>query len=119
MTFYDSHGNPTAYLYDDGVHIYLFNGKPVAYLHDNAVYGYNGRQYGWFENGWIRDLNGYCVFFTESASGSGPAKPAKHAKPAKSARHARPAKSARHAKHAKAAKSLSWSKLSVAQFFNQ
>lgn len=31
MTFYDSHGNPTAYLYDDGVHIYLFNGKPVAY----------------------------------------------------------------------------------------
>lgn len=110
MTFYDSHGNPSAYLYDDGEHIYLFNGKPVAYLHENTVYGYNGHQYGWFENGWIIDLNGYCVFFTESASGSGPVKPAKHVKPVKSVRHA---------KYAKAAKSLLWSKLSGEQFFNQ
>lgn len=50
------------------------------------------------------------MFFTESASGSGPVKPAKHVKPAKSVRHA---------KYAKAAKSLLWSKLSGEQFFNQ
>lgn len=119
MTFYDSHGEPIAYLYNDEIHIYLFSGEPVAYLHDNSVYGYNGHQFGWFENGWIRDLNGYCVFFTENASGSGPAKPAKYAKPAKSARYAKPAKCARQAKRAKAAKSLSWSALSGEQFFNQ
>ena len=36
MTFYDSHGKATAYLHDDGIHIYLFNGRPVAYLYDDA-----------------------------------------------------------------------------------
>lgn len=118
MTFYDLHGKPIAYLYDD-IHIYLFSGQPVAYLHDNAVYGFNGHQFGWFENGWIRDLNGYCVFFTENASGSGPVKPVKHVKPAKNARYAKTAKYARHAKRAKAAKMLSWSNLSGEHFFNQ
>ena len=77
MTFYDSHGKATAYLHDDGIHIYLFNGRPVAYLYDDAVYGFNGHQFGWFEDGWIRDLNGCCVFFTENATGSGPVKPVK------------------------------------------
>lgn len=119
MTFYDSHGKPVAYLYDDGEHIYLFNGRPVAYLYDNAVYGFNGHHLGWFEDGWVRDLQGKCVFFTEDATGSGPAKPAKYAKPAKGARHARPAKCAKNAKRAKAAKSLSWSSLSGEVFFEQ
>lgn len=119
MTFYDSHGIPIAYLYDNSEYIYLFNGKPVAYLYDDAVYGFNGHHLGWFENGWIRDLHGQCVFFTEESTGSGPAKPAKHAKPAKFARNARPAKSARNAKHAKAAKGLSWSSISGEMFFEQ
>lgn len=57
MTFYDSHGKAIAYLHDDGIHIYLFNGRPVAYLYGDAVYGFNGHQFGWFEDGWIRDLN--------------------------------------------------------------
>jgi len=60
MTFYDSHGKAIAYLHDDGIHIYLFNGRPVAYLYGDAVYGFNGHQFGWFEDGWIRDLNGCC-----------------------------------------------------------
>lgn len=119
MTFYNSHGIPIAYLHDDNECIYLFNGKPVAYLHDNAVYGFNGHHFGWFEDGWIRDLHGKCAFFTENTTGSGPAKPAKHAKSAKGARSARPAKSARSAKRAKAAKSLSWSNLSGESFFEQ
>lgn len=37
MTFYDSHGKATAYLHDDGIHIYLFNGRPVAYLYYHNV----------------------------------------------------------------------------------
>lgn len=119
MTFYDSHGKPIAYLYDDGEHIYLFNGKPVAYLYGDAVYGYNGHHLGWFENGWIRDIHGQCVFFTENATGSGPVKPVKQVKPAKGARYAKPAKCAKYAKYAKAAKSLSWSEHSGVRFFEQ
>ena len=65
MVFYDNYGRPTAYTEDD-IHIYLFTGEPVAYIDRDAVYGYNGRQFGWFQNGWIRDLNGCCVFFSES-----------------------------------------------------
>ena len=60
-TFYDRNGKPIAYTEDDE-YIFLFTGEPVAYLYDNTVYGYNGRQFGWFENGWVRDLHGSCVF---------------------------------------------------------
>lgn len=119
MTFYDLHGKPIAYLDGDHLHIYLFNGKPTAYLYNNAVYGYNGHQFGWFEKGWIRDLNGHYVFFTENANDSGPAKPAKSAKPSKRAKWAKPAKCAKHARAAKSPKDISWSKLSGEQFFAQ
>ena len=76
MTFYDSYGTPVAYTEDDES-IYLFKGNPVAYFYENKVYGYNGHHFGWYENGWVRDKNGRCVFFTENATGSGPIKPVK------------------------------------------
>lgn len=117
MTFYNSDGRPVAYT-DDNEHIFLFSGIPVAYFYNDLVYAYNGEQLGRFADGQIRDLNGYCVFFTEDTSGAGPAKPAKHAKPARSAKHAKPAKSARHAPRAHAANRVSWSDLSGEQFFN-
>ena len=117
MVFYDQHGHPLAYS-EDRTHIYLFSGEPVAYLDGDVVYGYNGKHYGWFVNGWIRDLNGYCVFYTEDAAG-GPAKPARQARPARSARYARPAKAAREARHARTVFVPSWSGLSGVQFFKQ
>lgn len=119
MTFYNSSGKPIAYLADDGEHIFLFNGKPVAYLYDEAVYGFNGHHLGWCENGWVRDLSGRCVFFTEEATGGGPVKPVKHVKPVKGVKHVKPVKSARQARRAKAVKSLSWSTLSNEHFFEQ
>ena len=67
MTLYDRNGTPAAYIDSDGEHIYLFDGKPAAYLNEDAVYGFGGTQYGWFEKGWIRDLDGYCVMFTDEA----------------------------------------------------
>ena len=118
MTFYDSHGEPIAFS-DNGVDIYTFRGKPVAYLNDNKVYGFNGHHFGWFENGWIRDKSGRCVFFTENATGSGPAKPAKSVKPVKSVKSVKPVKSIKQVASAKAANSLSWSQLSGVQFFEQ
>jgi hypothetical protein len=117
MVFYNQYGQPVAYT-EDGIHIFLFTGEPAAYFSQDAIYGFNGKQLGWFHNGWIRDLNGQCVFFSENASG-GPAKPAKYACPAKYARYAMPAKAARQARFARAAFSPSWSALSGVQFFAQ
>lgn len=115
MVFYDNHGHPTAYTEDD-IHIYLFTGEPVAYLHEDAVYGYNGRQFGWFQDGWIRDLNGNCVFFTENTTGSGPLK---QLKPLKSLKQLRPLKALREPKRLRPLNRLSWSQLSGKQFFVQ
>lgn len=119
MTFYDLHGRPIAYLCDDNIHIYLFDGKPVAYLHNSTVYGFNGHHLGWFEKGWIRDLQGYCVFFTKMASGSGPIKPIKQIKPIKSIRQIKPIKSIKQIKRIKPINKMSWSTLSGEQFFEQ
>jgi len=116
ITFYNRNGEPIAYT-EDGETIYLFTGEPVAYFHDDAAYGFNGNHLGWFEDGWIRDLHGQCVFYTEDASGSGPVKPVKHVKPVKSVKHVKPVKSVRQVKFVKSVKSLSWSNLSGRQFF--
>lgn len=118
MVFYDNHGGPTAYT-EDGVHIYLFTGEPVAYLDRDAVYGYNGRQFGWFDNGWIRDLNGECVFFSENARGSGPVKPVKHICPKKCIKHIKPIKCIKEIRRVRAVNHLGWSQLSGIAFFKQ
>ncbi len=117
MTFYDSTGRAVAYT-EDNENIYLYNGVPVAYLYGNLVYSFRGIQLGRFENGWIRDMNGYCVFFTENARG-GPAKPAKLVKSVKGVKHVRPVKSVRHVPSVKTADNLFWSGLSGERFFIQ
>lgn len=120
MVFYNSRGNAIAYLDDDGETIYLFSGEPVAYLPgDNTIYGFNGKHFGWFEDGWIRDLDGCCVFFTEGATGSGPMKPMKHIKPMKHMQRMKPIKHMRHMKKMKHMNTLSWSRLSGIEFFAQ
>ena len=118
MTFYDRTGKPVAYT-EDGTHVYLFTGEPVAYFVEDAVYGFNGKHLGWLDKGWIRDLNGACVFFSENASGSGPLKPLKELRPLKSLKQLKPIKSIREIKHIRAVDSLSWSPLSGTQFFAQ
>lgn len=118
MTFYSREGAPIAYT-EDNETIYLFTGEPVAYLYEDAVYSFNGKQLEWFENGWIRDLSGYCVFFTENATGSGPIKPVKHVCPVKSVKHIKPIKSVRKVKRIKAIKQLGWSNLKGVLFFQQ
>lgn len=115
MTFYDTNGKPIAYS-KDGKHIYLFTGEPVAYFFRDTVYSFDGRHLGWFENGWIRDLQGRCVFFTEYAKGI-TIKPIKKFKPSKRIRKLRPLKSPRERKKMKPIKKMSWSNLSGPHFF--
>lgn len=118
MTFYNQYGEPIAYT-ENNEDIYLFNGQPVAYIFENTIYGFNGHQFGWFENGWIRDLNGFCVFFTEFASGFAPVKPVKHVKPVKQVKHVKPMKHVKHIRQVKPVSKSSWSILSENSFFEQ
>ena len=118
MIFYDYNGEPVAYSEDD-IHIYLFTGEPVAYFDKDAVYGYNGKQLGWFNNGWIRDLNGCCVFFTENSTGSGPVKPVKHVCPEKSIKHVKPVKCMKAVQNIRPVSCLDWSPLTGTAFFTQ
>ncbi|MFQ2194458.1 4-fold beta flower protein [Aeromonas jandaei] len=115
IDFYSKSGSPIAYT-EDGQHIYLFSGAPVAHLDGDAVYSFSGNHIGWFEDGWVRDLKGKCVFYTASATG-GPVKPVKKVKPVKSVKRVKPIKGVKKVKSVKAIKSLSWSPLSSEQFF--
>ena len=93
-------------------------GKPVAYIYENTIYGFNGHQFGWFENGWIRDLNGARVFYSENATG-GPVKPIKQIKPIKGIKNIKPIKGIKAIRRIKPIFSYSWSTLSAEAFFKQ
>ncbi len=115
ITFYNQNGQPIAYTKDE-THIFLFSGEPVAYFRNDSVYSYSGRHLGRFEDGWIRDNNGDCVFFTDFATG-GPIKPTRRIKPIKSVKRVKPLKSVRQIKPIKPIKSLKWSLRSSEEFF--
>lgn len=108
ITFYNKNGKAIAYLSErDDETIYLFNGTPVAYIYDCCVYSFKGKHIGWYENGWIYDNNGYCVFFTQNATG-GPVKPVKSVMPVRSTTRVKPIKSVKAIKPVKPIKRLSW-----------
>ena len=118
ITFYDLTGRAVAYT-EDNENIYLYSGLPVAYLFGNLVYSFRGTQLGRFENGWIRDKNGFCVFFKENARGKGPIKPTKHISPVKGLKQLKPLKGIRQIPSAKRVDNLSWSNMSGERFFVQ
>jgi hypothetical protein len=67
ITLFNSEGEAIAYIDadDDDLTIYLWNGTPVAYLDPSGdaynIYGFNGKHLGWFEDGIVRDHEGYGV----------------------------------------------------------
>ncbi|MBN1525084.1 MAG: hypothetical protein JW904_11405 [Spirochaetales bacterium] len=117
-TFYDFEGKAVSYIDNDEI-IYLFEGKPVGYFENDAVHSIAGHHLGWFEDGWVRDLRGRRVFFTESATGKGPVPPAKHTKPVKGAKQPVKTKGDQHSKKMKPPISSSWSALSGEMYFYQ
>ena len=76
ITLFNSEGEAVAYIdsNDDDNTIYLWSGSPVAYLSSEGdhfnVYGFNGKHLGWFEDGIVRDDDGYAVGFIKGAVSS-------------------------------------------------
>ena len=118
MIFYDRNGRPTAFC-DDDTHIFLFSGEPVAYIYGNTVYNFKGKQLGWFDSGWVRDLRGACAFSWEKETSVGPVKHAKGVTPVKGVKRVIPIKHTREIKKVRAVNLLSWSPLSGVEFFRQ
>lgn len=73
VNLFDYNGEAVAYidLDDDDLTIYLWDGTPVAYLvpDDDAynIFGFNGKHLGWYENGIVKNHDGYAVGFKEGA----------------------------------------------------
>jgi len=117
IVFYDHLDIAQAYT-ENAVDIYSFNGEPLAYFYMDAIYSYQGKQLGWFSDGWIRDLNGFCVFFTQGATG-GPLKSLIHPIPFVGTKRLLPIKAPRQIMKIRPIKRLTWSPLSNQHFFKQ
>jgi hypothetical protein len=67
ITLFNSNGEAIAYFDtdDEDLTIYMWNGTPVAYLDPDGdifdIYGFNGKHLGWYDDGIIRDHDGYAV----------------------------------------------------------
>lgn len=116
LNFYNQNGKPIVYT-DDNIHLFSFSGKPVAYIYGELVYTFAGKHIGFFIDGWIRDLNGYCVFFSENATG-GMLKPLKQLLPIKSPKHLLTVKSIRQFPNLTPVKRTAWSRYSDLDFFS-
>ncbi len=74
ITLFNLDGEAVAYIDadDEDLTIYMWNGTPVAYLVPDgqafSIYGFNGEHLGWFEDGIVRDHEGYGVGFRKGAT---------------------------------------------------
>lgn len=116
MVFFDSRGQVVALKDNDRDVVILWDGTPVAILGERSVYGFDGRHLGWFVNGWIRDHDGACVYYTDDAEG-GPARPSRKARPALGARKAIPSRQARQPVPSRRPNRRAWSTLAIGSAF--
>lgn len=114
MELYDKKGKPIAYI-ENNEDIYLFTGEPVAYIYNNEIFGFNGFHIGWFENGWMRDLDGRYVLYTRNAYG-GPIKPVVKVAPIKKIKKIKPIKKIKKLSKIKKTSLFSWSNLEGKEF---
>ena len=113
--FYNKKGSLIAYT-EDNYHVFSFTGEPLAYINEISVYTYEGKHLGFYQDGWIRDNDGLCVFFTKDAKG-GPPRVMKDIGPVKSPKSKIPVKKPREQQLKKLDVKQVWSELSSVKFF--
>ncbi len=115
-TLYNFEGKAIAYIFE-GEYIYLYDGTPAAFLHNEYVYAFSGQYLGWIQDGWVIDVEGNRVFFTENATG-GPVRPVRHVRPVRGVRKVRPVRGVREVCPPRPVRSLAWSHKSDESFFD-
>lgn len=73
-TFFDKDGNPSWYIDKDKASVFSLEGHPIGYLYQDTLFSHKGEHIGFFKDGWIIDLEGRYLLFTE-VSVNGPIKP--------------------------------------------
>ena len=67
QTIFGRNGEPFLILHENG-RLVNFSGQNIGFCDEDSIYDYSGgRHRGWFENGVMRDHNGYCVGFLKGA----------------------------------------------------
>ncbi len=115
--FYNKRGSLIAYT-EDNCHIFKFNGEPLAYINEDSVYTYEGKHLGFYQDGWIRDNDNMCVFFTKGAK-NGPPRAMQDIGRVKSPKSKIPTKKTRDHQLKKPEIKQVWSELSSIKFFQQ
>lgn len=82
MDFYDQTGRASHYIGQNGT-FYSWEGVPIGIVRDENLFDNRGRQIGRIYQGYLRDLSGNAVLFSDGASG-GPLPPIKKIPPIKS-----------------------------------
>ncbi|GHV04557.1 hypothetical protein FACS189485_10210 [Spirochaetia bacterium] len=118
-SLFDYDGNATAYIANDSENtIYLWNGIPVAYVFferdEYHIYGFNGQHLGWFDNGVVRDNNGYAIGATQRAHPR-----VTLVEPVKSVKRVKPVASVRRVAPVKPVFSMSWGGHLLVQYCHQ
>lgn len=106
---YDSGGSVHAWLDEDVVR--NLGGSVVALVMDgDRIVDTSGRNAGWFEDGWLEDVDGHALGFLSDA-GPGPAMPMKGLTPLRPLRGLRPLRPVRPVKPIEPVRSRSWARL--------
>jgi len=66
---FDKNGKAAYFLDKDKIHIYAWDGKPVAFVEKSCVFNFKKKHLGFYDEGWLRDLEGKCVGFAEPGRG--------------------------------------------------
>ena len=115
---YDKTGRAVAHIQNRV--FFSIQGEPLAFLDmTKNIYNYKGMHIGRFEFGWVRDLQGYCIAFTDKCSGGGPILPILKITPIPNIPQIPPIPPIPEIPKIPGIPQLSWSSLSWKQFFGQ
>jgi hypothetical protein len=116
IIFYDRNGHAVVYLFRREI-FYSFQGQPLGYVdRTGAIYWWDGRYLGFWQEGWIRDAQGFCLAFQRDAVG-GADKPRCGPRPEWGGREPVPARAKTEPAPERAMKIANWSELTVKTFF--
>ena len=99
--------------------IFSIKGKALSFIRGNNIFSYSGKQIGTIDKGWVRDLQGNCVFYAKDHRGAGPIPPIPEIPPIPYIPEIPPIPPIPEIPHIRAIPSFNWSSLSTEGFFNQ
>lgn len=116
-TIYNRFGEPRLRLFENG-RLVDFSGRNIGFTDKDNAYNYNGQHVGWYENGILRDHDGFCVGFGEIATDTiHPLLPLKQLKYLPSLPELEPLRPLKSLAPLKPLKNFSWSELDPVSLF--